>query len=307
MEFFALHRMATPYNVMDALPQFTTHPSVMRHLNWLANKGWLRRHRLKNKGYVYNITRAGYEKCLDKDINVPASVIPYKYKGPSGKRKEHEILITTYDAKTKKCVRSTPHVSILSQTRFALDKITVCDPETGEELFPFEFLKPDFCQLILHQKKGLLFCMMEAIRGVESIDDLRRMVEQYEEWEHSRAGQLYLVDLYTRFGAKQPTTEFQVHCVIEADDWRYSEQWKERRLMLQTFHVGESTQAKFLTTTVGELEKALSSGLSINHPIWHRTYDLIAYRPQWNYAPDGTRTRLVDGIANSLKCYPLFA
>ena len=308
MQFFGLHRMAIPYHVMEAFPQWFggDHPKTMRHLNWLHNQGWLRRHGNKDSGYTFNITQVGYERCRDTDINIPLHMIPYTYKEPSGKRARHELLITKYATSLLKCRKDIAEFNVLEQARFGLQNLTAIDHESNETLYPFEHLYPDFCYMA-QDRGGMIFCMVEAVCGVESIDDLRGMIEKYERWERSRAAQLFLTNLYRKLGAKSPQPQYQVHSILESTSWKHTDAWKERMLLMQTFHANEGTQARFLTITKEELDKAFAEGLTINSKIWHRGKDLVEKRERWQRAQDGTRTRLVDGFMRSLPTYPLFA
>ena len=308
MQFFALHRMATPYNVLDAFPQFfKQHKYVMLHLNWLANQGWLRRHGDKRSGYTYNITNTGYERCRDTDIGVELNRIPYKYQEPTGKQVQHELLITKTAVSLYQCVREQPEIRILAEGRFALGNIVVIDQDTGEDLRPFEHLVPDYFYLS-RDRNGLMFRLVEVVRGVESVTDIRGMIAQYEQWEQTRVARQFLTGLYRQWGAKQPQPEYQLHCILESSSWKHTDAWKERVTMMQTFHVHPVTQGRVWTTTKEALETALAEGVTINHAIWRRGKDLLGERRRrFAQAPDGTRTRLVDQFIRNLPMHPLFA
>lgn len=307
MQFFALHRIATPYMVMDAFPRFFSyHKKTMRHLNWLANKGYLGRHDYRDRGYVYNITNAGYERCRDADIGVDLARIPYMYREPNGKQVEHELLITKSAVSLYGCVRNEPNLHLLGEGRFGVQNIVVYDPDTGEELRPFDDLIPDYFYLS-RDRNGLMFRMWEVMRGVESIDNVRRMMQEHQRWGFSRAAEIFLTGLYRKWGAKEPKPEYQTHCILESSSWKHTDAWKERMTMMQTFHVTPRMQGRVWTTTKEELDKALAEGLSINYKIWHRGKDLLDKRGRWENARDGTRTRLIDGYMRSLPTHSLFA
>ena len=308
MQFFAVHRIATPYDILNALPQyFAYHNKTIRHLNWLANSGYLNRHCLGDRSYVYNITNAGYERCRDKDISADLNLIPYHYREPTGKQVQHELLITGSATSLYSCMRKNPTVSILQEWRFGLKNISVVDPESGEVLHPFEHKIPDYAY-ISRDSNGMMFRMVEAVRGVESMDNLKNMMVEYEQWERSRAAQLWLMNLYRDHGAQNPQPEFQVHCILESSSWKHTDQWKERMTMMQTFRVSPRTQGRIWTTTFDAIQAVKAEGLTINQPIWHRGKDLMGEkRERWLNAKDGTRTRLLDSFMQTLPTYTLFA
>lgn len=308
LHFFALHRYATPYNVMETLPQyFKTHKYVMRHLNWMHNRGYLTRHGTERTGYTFVITNIAYERCRDDDIAVDLHHMPYKYTEPKGKHIAHDLLITKCAVSLYRCVQREPGIRILAQGRYVLDNIVVADPETGEELRPFEHMKPDYFYLSKDRNGMMMFRMLEVVYGVESIDNFRGLVEKHEEWGNSRAAQVYLTELYREHGAQNPTPEYQTHCMFETDSWKHTDEWKERTTMMQSFHVSPMMQLRLWTSTKNRLDKAVSEGLTINHNIWHRGKDLVENRERWLRAEKGSRTRLVDGWMRSLRTYPLFA
>ena len=308
MHFFAVHRIATPYDVVNAMPHyFTYHNKAIRHLNCLANQGYLSRHDYKDRSYVFNITNAGYERCRDGDINIDLNLIPYRYQEPTGKQVHHELLITSSATSLYQCMYTNPSVRILQEWRFGLGNIVVIDEETGEELHPFEHKIPDYCYLS-SDDNGLMFRVVEVVRGVESVDNLRSMITEYEVWEQTRAAEQFLVQLYRKFGANDPKPEFQVHCILESSSWKHTDAWKERMTMMQTFKVSPRTQGRVWTTTKEAIESVRAEGLSINQPIWHRGKDLMGEkRERWLQARDGNRTRLLDSYMKNLPKHSLFA
>ena len=306
LHFFALHRMATATNILNALPEhFLYHNKVIRHLNWLCNKGYLIRQEDGDE-YVYNITPLGYERCKDKEIGVDLAMVPYTYETPTGKRSKHEILITNTATSLYQCVSQGLPVQILKEWRFCLHNISVADPDTGEQLYPFANKYPDYMYLA-KDSNGLMLRMLEAVHGVEAASDLKQMIREYELWEQTKAAQLFLTQLYSRFGAKEPKIEFQIHCILESSSWKHTDAHKERMTMMQTFQVSPKTQGRVWTTTKDAIETALGEGLSINVPIWHRGKDLMGEKRQrWQMAGKGMRTKLIDNFMRTLPTYPLF-
>ena len=305
LKFFALHRIATAYNIMDTYPSwFEYHNKTMRHLNWLANQGYLRRHD-HGDCYVFNITDTGYLRCRDipsMDLNT----IPYHYQEPTGTQANHELLITRTAIGIYQYIRQSPHVRLLSEGRFMLRQLPWVDQDTGEETYPFEHLVPDYWYMIRDQN-GFMVRFLEVIAGEESPTRVRGKLREYQLWGQQRHVQQFLQSQYARFGAREPRPEFQVHCILESRSWRHTDAWKERMTMMQTFQVDPLMQGRVWTTTKEALETALAEGLSINHAIWHRGKDFLGKRTDWQRARPGTRSRLVDSYMRHIPAYPLFA
>ena len=90
--FFLSPRRTATYFMRKIWWRKNVHNKTMRHLNWLSNQGYLRRHD-HGDGYVFNITDTGYLRCRDipsMDLNT----IPYHYQEPTGRQANHELLIT---------------------------------------------------------------------------------------------------------------------------------------------------------------------------------------------------------------------
>jgi hypothetical protein len=299
LAFFALHRVATPYHVMRAFPQFFTyHKKVMRHLNWLADKGYLSRHEYTGRfrSYIYSMTNAGYERCRDIPT-MDLSKIPYDYTEPKGKQALHELQITETAVSIYQYVRQQyPRVRILDEGRFMLRS----EPA-------FEHLVPDYWYVV-SDGNGLMVRFVEVIAGEESGTRIRQMFEEYDAWKDRPEVQEFLVRTYLRHGAKQPYPEFQVHCILQSRDWNHTDSWKERMAMMQTCHVSPQMQARVWTTTNDDLSAALDDGQGINAPVWRRAKDLLGpTRQQWERVPEGRRTKFMDTCMRQLPSYPLFA
>ncbi len=298
MQFFALHRVATPYHVMRAFPGFFKyHNKVMRHLNWLADRGYLAKHEYTGRfrSYVYNITRTGYERCRDiPKMNL--SRIPYQYEAPKGKQSMHELQITETAVSIYEHVRHQPGIELLEEGRFMLQ---------GESVF--EHLVPDYWYLE-RDANGLMVRFLEMIAGEESGTRIRQMFEEYGRWWGRPEVQEFLVRLYEKHGAQQPQPEFQVHCILHSRNWNHTDSWKERMAMMQTFHVDPMMQARIWSTTNDDLSNALDSGEGINARIWRRGKDLLGgVRQRWERVPEGRRTRFVDQCLREIPRYSLFA
>ncbi len=298
LQFFALHRIATPYHVMRAFPQyFKYHNKVMRHLNWLADKGYLSRHEYSGRfrSYVFNIANAGYEPC--RDIRgMDLHRILYQYEEPKGTQSMHELQITETAVSIYEHVRGQTNVRVLEEGRFMLHS----EPA-------FEHLIPDYWYL-QRDANGLMVRFVEMIAGEESGTRIRQMFEEYAQWWRRHEVQEFLTRLYTKHGALQPQPEFQVHCILHSRDWNHTDSWKERLAMMQTFHVDPMMQARVWCTTNDALSDALDDGQGINAPVWRRGKDLLGgVRQRWERVPTGRRTRFVDQCMRQLPTYPLFA
>ena len=299
MQLFALHRVATPHDVMTVFPgYFKYHNCVMRHLNRLTNQGYLRRHDYDNnlRSYVYNITSVGYERCRDiRQIDL--SRIPYHYEEPTGGHVDHELLITKTAIRICQYIENQkPTIRLLEHGRFMLQCESI-----------FDNLRPDYWYLDRDQN-GLMVRFVEVIVGEESMTRTRNKFEEYERWGSRPEVQEWLMARYRRHGAKQPQPEYQLHCIVESRNWKHTDAAKERAVMMQTFHVSPMMQGRVWTTTKEDLESALAAGLNINHPIWHRGRDLLGrMRQRWEDQPAGQRTRFMDQCMRELPTYPLFA
>jgi len=306
LSFFALHRIATPYVLQDAFPRwFTYHKTTMCHLNWMANNGLLRRHSF-GQGYIYNITQTGYNRCRDfKSIDLDS--LPYNYIEPTGTQAEHELLITKTAVSIYQHIRETDGVELLKEGRFMLRQLEWIDPESGEITKPFEHIVPDYWYMIRDSKGLMMIRFVEAIVGEQSPTRVRQKFREYQRWSLQPHVDSFLKNEYARFGAGEPMAEYQVHCILESRSWKYSDAWKERMTMMQTFQVEPIMQGRVWTTTKEAIEEAISEGLSINHTIWHRGKDFLDKRRDWERARPGTRTRLLDSYMRSCTDHPLFA
>ena len=299
LEFFALHRVATPYHVMRSFPHFFKyHKKVMRHLNWLAEKGYLSKHEYTGRfrSYIYNITKAGYERCRDiRKMDI--SKIPYQYTEPKGKQALHELQITETAVSIYEHVRKQDSkVRILDEGRFMLHN----EPA-------FEHLVPDYWYVV-SDGNGLMVRFVEMIAGEESGTRIRQMFAEYDDWKDRPEVKEFLIRTYIRHGASQPSPEFQVHCILHSRDWNHTDSWKERMAMMQTYYVSPQMQARVWTTTNDNLSNALDTGQGINAPIWRRGKDLLGpMYQQWQRVPEGRRTRFIDNCMRQLPTYPLFA
>jgi len=298
LKLFALHRVATPYDVMNVFPgHFRYHNAVMRHLNRLHNQGYLKRQDYDDKSYVYHITNAGYERCRDSDIGIDLSRLPYRYEEPTGRQVNHELLITkTAIAICQYLQQQKPKVRLLDHGRFGLQSEAA-----------FEHLVPDYWYMV-SDGNGLMVRFLEVIAGVESVTRIRSMFEEYERWGQREEVQRWLTERYRQHGAMQPQAEYQVHCILESRSWKHTDAWKERMTIMQTFHVHPKMQGRVWTTTKEALDTALAEGSNINHPIWHRAKDFLGEtRSRWELQPAGQRTRFIDQCMRRLDTYPLFA
>ena len=121
LSFFALHRIARPSDLLHSFPFFTSHNVVIRHLNKLANQGFLRRHDYID-GYIYNITADGYVRCRDFE-DIPLDRLPYRYDEPSGTQAQHELLITKVAVGIYQHAQRSNTVKIIDEGRFCLGNI----------------------------------------------------------------------------------------------------------------------------------------------------------------------------------------
>lgn len=298
LSFFALHRIATPYHVMRAFPQyFKYHKKVMRHLNWFTEKGFLTKNEYNGRfrSYIYNITNLGYRRCRDL-TSIDIGRIPYTYKQPKGVQAMHELQITETAVSIYEHVRGEyPRVQILDEGRFMLKN----EPA-------FEHLVPDYWYLSC-DNNGLMIRFVEMIAGEESATRIRMMLEEYDHWKDRPEVREFLTRTYSRHGATSPVPEFQVHCILHSRDWNHTDSYKERMAMMQTYCVSPQLQAKVWTTTNDNLSRALDTGQGINAAIWHRGKDLLGpVRQRWERVPAGKRTRFIDNCMRDLPLYSLF-
>ena len=305
LKFFALHRLATAYIIQDAFPQFfDTHSKTMRHLHRLHNQGFLRRHN-NQPPYIFGITQNGYDRCRDfKELD--PRFLPYRYKEPSGKQADHELLITKSAVGIYKYVRASPHVDLLEEGRFMLGNVEWTDPATGELTRPFEDRIPDYWYLSRDQN-GFMIRFVEAFVHEESPTQIRNRLAEYYHWGRRPAVQGYLCSVYTKWGARQPRPEYQVHCILDSKNWQRSDAWKERTTMMQSFQVELAMQQRLWTTSRGAIDEADAEGRTIGDAIWHRGKDLVSKQTEWRRARPGQRSLLVDTYMRRLPTYPLFA
>lgn len=297
LQFFALHRVATPYHVMRAFPQFYKyHNKVMRHLDWLADAGYLMKHEFNGRfrSYIYNITESGYERCRDIP-KMDLRRIPYSYDEPKGKQALHEVQITETAVSIYEYIRSTPTLRMLEEGRFMLRS----EPA-------FEHLIPDYWYLALDQR-GLMVRFIEMIAGEESGTRIRQMFEEYESWGQRDEVQRFLQALYSHYGAREAQPEFEVHCILHNRNWNHTDAWKERMTLRQTFEVSPEMQGRVWTTTNDALSSALDEGRGINDAIWHRGRDLLGdIRRTWAHQPKA-RGRYLDACMKAIPTHSLFA
>lgn len=305
LKFFALHRLATAYLIQDAFPHlFDTHTKTMRHLHRLHNQGYLRRHN-NDAPYIFGITQLGYQRCRDfKEVD--PRFLAHRYKQPSGKQSDHELLITRAAVGIYKYVRSTSNVDLLEEGRFMLGNIEYADPDTGEVTYPFDDRIPDYwyvCRI-----DGVLYVrFVEVFMHEESPVQIRKKLEEYHRWSLRPGVKSYLNNLYSKWGAKNPRPDFQVHCILDSKSWQHTDAWKERTTMMQSFQVDVTMQKRLWTVSRGAIDETEAIGGTIGDAIWHRGRDLVSKQTEWKRSRPGERTLLVDSLMRQIPTHPLFA
>lgn len=297
LHFFAVHRIATANLVMRTFSsRFAYHRKAIRCLRSLSERGLLceRRPRTKFDDIVFTITQDGYRACRDLP-NIDLNQLPYSYSEPTGKQADHELLITQTAVLLYEYGTRTPGVGIVMDGRF------------GRTVPVFDKCVPDYWY-VSHDANGFMFRVVEVISGVESSTDIRNMFHGWDNWWQRSDVKDFLVEVYRRLGAAAPLPEFQVHCILHSRNWKYSDAWKERLTMQQTFHVSRHLQGRVWTTTTEALSAAVDSGLGINHPVWHRGADLVGKaRDVPPESINGKHTRWFDQKMQGLAVHPLFA
>jgi len=168
----------------------------------------------------------------------------------------HELQITETAVCLYEYVRQQPDIHILEEGCFMLQSERA-----------FESLVPDYWCLTLDQN-GLMFHLFEMIAGEESGTRIRGMFEEYAAWSARDEVQDFLIQLYRRWGAKEPTPESRINCILHSRDWNHTDSRKERLAWLQTLHVPPAIQGRVSTTTNDALSAAMDTGLGINHAIY---------------------------------------
>ncbi len=305
LRFFAFHRVATPYVMQQAFPgPFKYHKTTMSHLNWLTNNGWLRRHEY-GQGTIFNITNTGNRRARDIP-GIDLSFIPYTYEEPGGKHFDHDLLITKIAVSICQSIQRQQTAKFLEDGRYLLDHYEWRDTQHDESVFPFEDRKPDYWYMF-KDSKGWMIRFVEVVAGERSPTKLKEKLELYETWGNRPEIQRWLKAMYAKHGATNPVPEYQIHFILSSDDWRYTEDWKERQTQQQGFQVQPVTQARLWTITNREIINALGEGRSIANARWRRGYDLVKHRSSWEGAASGERTRKVDMLMQTATTYQLFA
>lgn len=307
LQFFALHRYATPYDIQDVFPLlFDWHQKVMRHLNWMANVGYLDRHDYKD-GYLFNMVEDGFVRCRDFE-SIELTSIPYEYDSPDGAHIEHDLLITKMAIALYRAVRRQQNIRILEDGRYMLgSQHTWKDERTGKKYNPFANFTPDYWYMF-RDEDGSMIRFVEVFVGENSGTVIQRKMKEYEAWGQSPVGQEFLRRLYRKWGALEPEPDFELHCIVDAEGWKHTDPWKERMTMMQTFHVGPWLQGRVWTATKERVDQKLAEGLGIDDQIWNRGFDLLGLRrKEWIETREkGKRTRLMDGYMRELKQHFLF-
>jgi len=179
----------------------------------------------------------------------------------------HEILITEFLLALWQTVQGRPDLEMLTIQRRSLAKhpafkVTLGSRETR--------LIPDAMFLFRQANGGMACCFLELDNGTMNAKQIRAKYARYGAWSKSPAGQQYLVDLYRRFGVKEPRATFRLLIVARSrSGFKDPERLQELRSPIT--HLPPALQARFWITTVQDLAGKQEEPLPLAAAIWRRS------------------------------------
>jgi hypothetical protein len=120
---------------------------------------------------------------------------------------------------------------------------------------------------------GMCCCFLELDNGTMNSKQIRGKYARYAAWSQSPHGQQYLIDLYGRYGAKEPRPAFRLLVVARSrtgldDDGRVAE------LFAAAKQVPSGIRERIWLTTVAVLCEHQHDDLPLDTNMWLRVRDL---------------------------------
>jgi hypothetical protein len=145
----------------------------------------------------------------------PSVIDRYRRLGFSPSHVTHELFITEVALTAWEVVQARDDLELLTTERRSLAshpafQITLAGGRTR--------LVPDGMFLLRQHDKGMIACFIEADMGTMSEGQWKAKLRRYEAWSHAEAGNRWLTDLYSAYGATSPRPLFRVLTVATREE-----------------------------------------------------------------------------------------
>jgi hypothetical protein len=182
----------------------------------------------------------------------------------------HEILITEFMLTLWQTVEGRPDLELLNVERRSLVKHPAFRITLGKRSTR---LAPDALFLFRQQDGSMCCCCLELDNGTMNAKKLRAKFARYAAWSQSASGQQYLINLYQRYGAKEPRPAFRLLMVARSrtgldDDGRLAE------ILAGANRLPGNMRKRIWLTTVAALREHQNDELSLNANVWIRLRDM---------------------------------
>jgi hypothetical protein len=211
--------------------------------------------------------------------------------GYSAEQIIHEILITEFMLAVWQTIEGRPDLELLNIQRRSFTKHSAFRLVVGARSTR---LAPDAMFLFRHKNQGMCCCFVELDNGTMNAKQLRVKFARYGAWSQSVQGQQYLINLYERYGAKEPKPKFRLLMVARSrtgldDDGRSAELLKAA----EGLTVGMRKQ--IWLTTVAALREHQHDDHPLDASVWLRLGD-----PQCPADPAKNKQQIARNMNHSL-------
>jgi hypothetical protein len=166
--------------------------------------------------------------------------------GYSAEHLIHEVFITEFLLGVWKTGQHREDLEVLTIQRRSITKHSAFRIDAKSRLTPDALF-------IFRQHGGLMVGLVELDTGTMNRKQLGRKFHRYEAWSQLPTGRQYLIDLYRRYGAKEPRPTFRLYIV--AQDRTRADDRRRLEAIAKTVHVAAPALAgRVWLTTVADLQ-----------------------------------------------------
>lgn len=119
----------------------------------------------------------------------------------------HEVLTTEFVLMVWESVRANDELELLRVERRSISSQPAFKVALRSKI---THLEPDALFLYRQKNAGMMCCLVEIDTGSMSKQQLKAKFYRYERWTESERGREFLLNLYRRFGAKEPRPVFRI-------------------------------------------------------------------------------------------------
>jgi hypothetical protein len=125
----------------------------------------------------------------------------------------HELLITEFMLALWQTIEGRPDLELLSSQRRSIAKHAAFQIVIGTRSTQ---VIPDGMFLFRCKGECMCCCFLELDNGTMNAKQIQAKLARYAAWAQSSSGQEYLIDVYKRYGAKEPRATFRLLMVTRS-------------------------------------------------------------------------------------------